>query len=117
MLVYKDGEVEEIITYKKRQLLDFVECDLCKKKIVPVPYRDKKGSYVKVHTWHNDWCNDSIDSHDTKILCKECACKYIQEYIMSASGSEELELEHKCAWDKHSRLIETDSEYDNRDTE
>ena len=48
--------------------------------------------YIHIHTWHNDWGNDSIDSHENYDLCKECAKKFVSDYIERCKGTMELEL-------------------------
>ena len=75
--------------------LTSVVCDICGKEFKPKPVRvcrNERPEYIRVHTWHNDWGNDSCESHHNRDMCKECAAKFVADYIMDASGSMELEL-------------------------
>ena len=73
------------------------------KKIVPCNVRNEKSSYVYIHTWHNDWGNDSVDSHERGDYCKECAKSFVTKYVEEICGTEELELEHNylCSGETH----------------
>lgn len=73
----------------------YIRCDSCGKKIMPVNLRDKDGRYIHIHTWHSDWGNDSIDSHEYNDYCTDCAKSFIADYIENANGTEELELENR----------------------
>ena len=91
------------IQYYKRetQKLTSVVCDICGKEFKSDRgYRSKSAEYIRVHTWHNDWGNDSCESHHNRDLCKECAAKFVSDYIMNASGSMELELGVEYASDR-----------------
>lgn len=92
---YLGEETKVAVVSKSVRKVEYIRCDNCEKKILPHNYRDEKNSYIHVHTWHNDWGNDSIDSHERHDYCKECASKVVSEYILSARGTEELELENK----------------------
>lgn len=73
--------------------LTSVVCDICGKEITPDRgYRNESAEYIEIHTWHNDWGNDSCESHAYRDLCKKCAARFVADYIMNAHGSEELEL-------------------------
>lgn len=71
--------------------LSYVECDECGKKI---QFNHLLEGYVRVHTWHNDWGNDSCESHEYMELCKDCAIKFTSNYILKMDGSEEIEISH-----------------------
>lgn len=91
----KKFEETVAMQYYKRETrkLTSVVCDECGKEFKPDRgYRVKSAEYIRVHTWHNDWGNDSCESHERMDLCKECAAKFVADYIMNASGSMELEL-------------------------
>lgn len=76
--------------------IEYIRCDMCNKKILPCDtYKSDKSDYIRVHTWHNDWGNDSVESHEYYDLCKECAKEFVADYIEHCDGSEELELEHE----------------------
>lgn len=83
------------VEYYKRETrkLTSVVCDECGKEIKSDHrHRVESAEYIRVHTWHNDWGNDSCESHKHMDLCKECAAKFVADYVMNASGSMELEL-------------------------
>ena len=84
----------EVKTVVERQI-KYIRCDRCNKKILPYRYNTDQGQYVHIHTWHGDWGNDSIESHEYHDYCPECAKKVISEYIDEMNGSEELELSHE----------------------
>ena len=84
----------EIKTVSERQL-EYVRCDKCHKKITPCRYKEDQNRYVNVHTWHNDWGNDSIESHRYHDYCPECAKEVVAEYIEKMDGTEELELSNE----------------------
>lgn len=82
--------VEEVITGRK--------CDVCgrpiEKKISLIGY-----NYFRVHTWHNDWGYDSVDSHEYyDACCDECAVKFASKYLHEAwkegKNSKGLEIVH-----------------------
>lgn len=87
----KRVEVKTVVERK----IEYIRCDKCNKKILPYRYNNGQGQYVHIHTWHSDWGNDSIESHEYHDYCPECAKKVISEYIDEMYGSEELELSHK----------------------
>ena len=85
--------VEEVITGRK--------CDVCKRDINEVTgaYGWYKYNYFLIHTWHNDWGNDSVDSHEYyDACCSECAIKFASKYLHDAqSGGKNtmaMEVEH-----------------------
>lgn len=84
----------EIKTISERQV-EYIRCDKCGKKIMPYQYSTEQNRYVNVHTWHNDWGNDSIDSHEYHDYCTECAKVVVSEYIDDMDGSEELKLSNE----------------------
>ena len=75
--------------------VEYIRCDKCEKKIVPSKYREEKNNYIHIHTWHNDWGNDSIDSHEQNDYCKDCAKQVVLEYISTSRGTQELELQNE----------------------
>lgn len=84
----------EIKTVSERYI-EYMRCDKCGQKIMPHRYSTDQNRYVHIHTYHNDWGNDSIDSHDHHDYCSECAKEIVAEYIEDMSGSEELELSNE----------------------
>ena len=81
--------------------LSYVECDECGKKLYP----DKDDGYVEVHTWHNDWGNDSCESHYYTDMCKKCAAKFASEYILKMNGTTEMEASYERIY-SHETSIE-----------
>lgn len=94
MAVYLGKEMERKEVIKTVREIEYIRCDNCGKKILPDVYK-RDNDYVHVHTWHNDWGNDSCESHEYRDYCKECAMKIIAKYISDMDGSEELEVTHK----------------------
>lgn len=75
--------------------LDKVVCDKCGKIIYDrskdIGFADGQD-YVQISTWHERWGNDSCESHDGYEMCKECAIKFVTEYIKEATSTDHLEL-------------------------
>jgi len=82
--------VDEVIIGRK--------CDICGKNIEKA--NDLKDyNYFVIHTWHNDWGNDSIDSHEYyDACCPECVMKFTKEYIEKSFAKEinskEIKISH-----------------------
>ena len=87
----KTVEVKTVLERK----IEYIRCDKCNKKILPFRYQNGSNQYVHIHTWHSDWGNGSIESHEYHEYCPECAKEVISEYIDEMSGSEELELSNE----------------------
>lgn len=92
---YLGEEITREVIKQTVRKVKYIRCDKCGKKILPSKYREENSSYIHIHTWHNDWGNDSIDSHEYGDYCKDCAKQVVAEYISTSSGKEELELENK----------------------
>ena len=98
MKIYGEPYSKKVVT-KQYHDIEYLRCDKCKKKILPsVECREKESRYVKVHTWHSDWGYESVESHEYKDLCPECAQEFVSKYISEMSGTEELELENEYLW-------------------
>ena len=95
---YLGEETTREVVKQTVRKIEYIRCDKCNKKILPSKYREEKSNYIHIHTSHNDWGNDSSDSHEYGDYCKDCAKEVIAEYISKANGTEELELEHKHFW-------------------
>lgn len=95
----KTVEVKTVLERK----IEYIRCDKCNKKILPFRYQNCSNQYVNIHTWHSDWGNDSIDSHEYHDYCPECAKEVISEYIDEMSGSEELELSNEYLFEETMR--------------
>jgi hypothetical protein len=102
MKYYGEEQIVKVVEERQRPL-EYIRCDICNKKIIPNGYRDRTNEYIRVHTWHNDWGNDSCDSHETQELCIECATKFVSEYVRDISGTQQLELE-LCYLGKHEKF-------------
>ena len=77
--------VDEVIIGRK--------CDICSAEIKKERYG--KYNYFCIHTWHHDWGNDSVDSHEYEDACSpECVMKFTEQYIKDAHGSESIEIKH-----------------------
>lgn len=95
---YLGDEKQVEIKTKSVRKVEYIRCDGCGKKIMPCDVRSEKSSYVHIHTWHNDWGNDSVDSHEYGDYCKACAKYFVAKYIDGLGGTKELELEHENLW-------------------
>lgn len=101
----------EVKTKSVRKVL-YIRCDGCGKKIMPSKFRNEKSSYVYIHTWHNSWGNDSIDSHEYGDYCKECAKTFLSQYIDEMKSTADLELEHKHLWENDTYDDYDEDDYD-----
>lgn len=83
-------------------------CDICKKRI----YTDRRGwftpsgqliEYYNIVSGHNDWGNDSVESRESSIVCKECLTTALMQYKNGAErtpyNSCYIEIEHKYSYD------------------
>lgn len=95
---YLGNEIQVEVKTKTIRKVMYIRCDKCGKKILPGQYRSDANQYVRIHTWHNDWGNDSVESHRHGDYCKECARFFVSTYIDKMDGTEELELENKYLW-------------------
>lgn len=72
-------------------------CDACGKEIKPIWFV-KQYNYFVVHTYHNDWANDSCESHEYFDACSpECATKMAEAYLKRAFNginTMSIEIEH-----------------------
>lgn len=94
---YSDIVSKEVVTNLVRKLT-YVECDECSKKIIADIGDSDSTRYVRVHTWHNDWGNDSVESHEYYDLCPECATKFITSYILDMNGTMHIDCSNEYAW-------------------
>ena len=92
---YLGEETTREVVKQTIRKVEYIRCDKCQKKIMPANYREEKSNYIHIHTWHNDWGHDSIDSHEQNDYCKDCAKEVVAEYISRADGTDKLELENK----------------------
>lgn len=82
-------EVEEVIVGRK--------CDICGSEIKK--HKEYGYNYFVIHTWHHDWGNDSIESHEYRdACCPDCVMTFTKDYINESyetvSNTREIEIEH-----------------------
>ena len=102
---YKITTIEQKTPYISRTY-----CDRCGKLIFKqmgdsfrneckIPYADRPSvSYYEVCTGHNDWGNDSIESIEHKIICRNCLTEEYADYVERASkgvNTEYIEIDHE----------------------
>lgn len=83
-------------------------CDICNKDIKKI-HDNRNYNYFVIHTYHSDWGNDSIDSHEYyDACCPECvmtfARRYVEESFKRIFNSRVIEI-------KHVRSLEEGSNY------
>lgn len=80
----KEYKNEQMVKAKTVVATDYI-CDVCKKRI----YTDIKDTpklsgklteYYNIVCGHNDWGNDSIESRESSIICKECLTTALMQY-------------------------------------
>lgn len=91
---YLGKETQVEVKTKSVRKVEYMRCDGCGKKILPGGYKTEKNEYVSIHTWHSDWGSESVESHEYKDYCKECAKSFVSAYIDEMEGTEELEHQH-----------------------
>ena len=71
-------------------------CDICGKEI------ERDDGYWNCHTFHNDWGNDSVESHEYFDICSvECLKVKFDEYCDDSSteyNTKEIKIEHCNGW-------------------
>ena len=85
-------EVKEII--RTKNIIKEISCDQCSNVICDSDTsKDSKITFFTAHTFHNDWGNDSVDSHNYVDICGlECLLEYTKDYFKEAEGTESLEV-------------------------
>ena len=93
----KITERKEVTHVEIKDVIIGRKCDICGGNIT----ESKSGgyNYFLIHTWHNDWGNDSIDSHEYMDACSpECVMKFTEEYVRDSfirkSNTKSIEIEH-----------------------
>ena len=100
----KITEVRVVTTVERKETLVGRKCDICEKDIELLP--DGNGyNYFVIHTWHNDWGNDSVESHEYfDACCPECALKFTDGYLRTAFlkpyNTKGIEIEHVRSLEK-----------------
>lgn len=101
-------ERKEVVKTEVEDVLIGRKCDICKKEILPIeegkPYHGQYNYFV-IHTWHSDWGNDSVDSHEyLDACCPECVNKYVENYIKAAyervCNTKSIEINHARTLEK-----------------
>ncbi len=98
----KITERKEIKCVRIENVIVGRKCDVCggtieKVKVPATVYPEY--NYFVIHTWHNDWGNDSRDSHEYyDACCPECVMQFVKKYIGGSYdhpvNSEEIEISH-----------------------
>lgn len=86
-------EVKEVIKTKK--IIKEISCDQCSKVICDShSNKDDTVDFFTAHTFHNDWGNDGIDSHEYIDICGlDCLLEYTKGYFKESVGTEHIEIE------------------------
>lgn len=75
-------ETKEVTQVKLEKVLVGRKCDICGRNIDVSRSDNTSYNYFVIHTWHYDWGNDSIDSHEyLDACCPECVMKFTKDYI------------------------------------
>lgn len=93
----KITENKEVVRKQLEQVIVGRKCDICGKHIEKMPMYGY--NYFLIHTWHMDWGNDSIDSHEYIDACSpKCALEYAENYISDAysrpCNTHSIEINH-----------------------
>ena len=85
-------ETKSVTTTSVQKVLIARRCDVCENQI-------DDDNYFRIETYHNDWRNDSIDSHEEyDACCPECVMKFTENYVKEAYANKyntrAIEVEH-----------------------
>ena len=91
-MIKEKYEIKEYVVVDRVCVGKDMFCDVCKNEI-------KHGNgYWHVHTWHNDWGNDSCESHEYFDVCSmECLKDKFDEYCHESKSyhdTAEIHVEH-----------------------
>lgn len=91
-------ETKEITHVEKEEKIVKRICDICNEEI-KLSNDGHSYNYFVIHTWHHDWGNDSVESHDyLDACCPDCVMKFTKDYIESAYeriyNTKEIEISH-----------------------
>ena len=97
--------------YKVTKTMTGVKCDICE-DVIPVnknrSWNDNSDQYFEVATGHHDWGLESLESRETRDVCRKCIMKYIEDYLEDCSDTAYLELNTKTVWaKKFSEVVDT----------
>lgn len=92
-MIKEKFEVKEHVVTERVLVGKTMFCDICNKEI------EKGHGYWDVHTCHNDWGNDSCESHEYFDVCSiECLKVKFNEYAEESSNDDyntmEIRVEH-----------------------
>lgn len=103
----KEYKNEQMVKCETIVAVDYI-CDICKKRI----YTDIKGKltkldniveYYNIVSGHNDWGNDSVESRESMIVCKECLTTALMRYKNQAERQPYntcyIEVDHQYSYD------------------
>lgn len=90
-------ESKEVIRKQLENVIVGRKCDVCGKQIQQMPMYGY--NYFLIHTWHMDWGNDSVDSHEyIDACCAKCVMEYVEPYVSDAysrpCNTHSVEIEH-----------------------
>lgn len=99
------GKETTPVVVRTKRIIEGVECDVCKRLIVPTKYAENSSQYFEIITGHNDWGNDSCDSREYFDVCPNCIGDFVAKYARESSGTNYLEMSNEY-------VIENTYEYD-----
>lgn len=83
----------QTIEYRKKRLVEAIECDKCKRIIKPTIYNEESSKYFTVTTGHRDWGNDSCESIEHFDICPHCIDKFVSRYLQECPYTGYIEIE------------------------
>ena len=104
----KIEERKEIVKKTVESVIVGRKCDVCGSEITEfISGGLPRGqyNYFAIRTWHNDWGNDSVESHEYYDACSpECVMKFAKLYIEGAyknvTNTHNIEISHvRCLAD------------------
>lgn len=104
----KITEQKEVVRKTVESVIVGRKCDVCDAEIKEFVFGGlPRGqyNYFVIHTWHNDWGNDSVDSQEYYDACSpECVMRFVKLYVEGAykdvTNTMEIEISHvRCLAD------------------
>ena len=80
------------------------KCDVCGADILPTSrnFPREEKTFYEILTYHNDWGNDSVESHSHYHACSiSCAMKFTAQYLAenyNGINSTAIEITHENGW-------------------
>lgn len=95
-MIKKKYEFKEHVVKENTLVSETMLCDICGKEI------PNGHGYWHLHTFHNDWGNDSCESSESFDLCSpECLKAKFDEYCKDSNddyNTMEFDVEHTRRW-------------------